>query len=380
MFHLDASGLAPDPTTVALRTRAFTSSSLVYGRTRANFSPPVVIEALPHVADVVDGNVAMDWRVTDPYNGQNVRYDGGAAGSLPPALYYPPGGTRAPIPGASPALNLHVCDGGAEHADLRVAQAVMRTDELLPANRMAWAQRFRVPEAVRLGWVELALGQSTWPQNTVLGRVAIFDGEGLPEPPYTWPAPLADAGLVTYALDVPEWITHYDFDQQPTLYPGRDYWLLFQSERYYQPFARILTGAESADFTAGIGPLHVRDKSAGPWSAVTERALSFRLMGEPAPVTAVETPASRSRRFALTVTPNPAAGAVRFQWTGGSGPVRLEVLDARGRRVAEAGGTGGAWNWSGRDAAGEPLPAGVYFVRARDGEGRVATRRVVRVP
>jgi len=87
MLHLDAAGLAPDPTTVALRTRAFTSSSLAYGRTRADFWPPVVTASLPHAAEVSTGVVAMDWKVTDPYNGQNIRYDGGAPASPPPACW-----------------------------------------------------------------------------------------------------------------------------------------------------------------------------------------------------------------------------------------------------------------------------------------------------
>ncbi len=378
IFHLDPSGLAPDPTTVALRTRSFTPSSLAYGRTRADFSPPIVTEALPHVAEASARPIAMDWKVTDPYNGQNVRYDGAASASLPPALYYPPGGSRAPLPGASPALNLYVCDGGAAISDLRVAQAVMRTDELQPA-RQSWAQRFRVPETVQVGWVELALGQSNWPIHTVLGRVALYEADGQAVPPASWSTPLNEATLVTYGLEVPVWSPPFDFDRPTQLLPGRDYWLVFDSQLYYRPFARLVGGAESADFTDGIGDLFSRDSGSGPWNPAAGRALGFRLIGAPAATVGVEGPAAARSPFRLHAAPNPAAGPVELSWSGARGPVRLEVLDARGRRVARAGPAGERWRWAGRDERGAPLPAGVYFVRARDGAGRAATLRLVRV-
>jgi hypothetical protein len=60
--------------------------------------------------------------------------------------------------------------------------------------------------------------------------------------------------------------------------------------------------------------------------------------------------------------------------------MHVEVLDAQGRRVAGAAGITGAegrWLWSGARDDGRPLPAGVYFVRASDGRGRVAADRVV---
>lgn len=95
--------------------------------------------------------------------------------------------------------------------------------------------------------------------------------------------------------------------------------------------------------------------------------------------------------------PNPSRGGVRLGWSGAAGgvdrgdgapagdgavpadggvaeaasvpvqPVRLEVFDVYGRRVRseELGSGPGAADieWDGTDAAGHPVPAGVYFLR-----------------
>ena len=379
VMHWNPQTLAPDPTTVALRTRSFTPSSLAYGRTRANFSPPVVTEALPHVADAVTTPIALDWKVTDPYNAQSVRYEANASAGLPPALQYPPGGTRQVLGGAAPTLNLYVCDGGTEYDDMRIAQAVMRTDELQPAERYEWAQRFRVPETISVGWVELAIGAVPSPYNAVVGRVAIFDGDGQASPPTAGAGSLVEAGISHYGIVTPFWANHFDFDQGMLLFPGRDYWLTFRTEHYFRPYARVLTGGEGADFTSAIGPLFSRGQFNEPWTPAPNRALNFRLIGAPYATTGVEPSTPRREGFALHVAPNPASGAAVVRWSGAEGPVRLEVLDARGRRVAAAAGAEGLWNWSGRDAAGRALPAGFYFVRACDARHRTAVQRVVRV-
>jgi len=68
-------------------------------------------------------------------------------------------------------------------------------------------------------------------------------------------------------------------------------------------------------------------------------------------------------------------------WSGAVGPVRFEVFDARGRRVAvNTGGAAGSWSWSIRDSRGQALPAGVYFVHARDSAGGHSVQRVVVYP
>lgn len=63
--------------------------------------------------------------------------------------------------------------------------------------------------------------------------------------------------------------------------------------------------------------------------------------------------------------------------------VRLCVYDNAGREVARlhdgpAGPGRQSWTWSGTDASGQPVPAGVYYARA-DADGVDATARFVLV-
>jgi flagellar hook assembly protein FlgD len=58
--------------------------------------------------------------------------------------------------------------------------------------------------------------------------------------------------------------------------------------------------------------------------------------------------------------------------------VRVQILDAHGRRVAEgSGGAAGSWTWPGTDRDGRGVSSGIYFIRARDSAGQLSTRRVM---
>jgi hypothetical protein len=77
----------------------------------------------------------------------------------------------------------------------------------------------------------------------------------------------------------------------------------------------------------------------------------------------------------LVIEPNPSSAAVRITLAGDGAVepgerVRLEVLDLSGRcvRVLE-GAAGSGFTWDGRDAHGQPLPAGVYLHRIRTARG-----------
>jgi flagellar hook assembly protein FlgD len=83
--------------------------------------------------------------------------------------------------------------------------------------------------------------------------------------------------------------------------------------------------------------------------------------------------------------PNPARGAVSVAFElPAAGRARLELYDVRGRLVrtlvdgARAAGAQVA-RWDGRDAAGAPAPAGVYFLRLEAAgatrSGRIALLR-----
>ncbi len=79
---------------------------------------------------------------------------------------------------------------------------------------------------------------------------------------------------------------------------------------------------------------------------------------------------------------NPARDAARFQCSlPTSGPIALELVDARGRavRTVAAGSFAAgrhAFAWDGRDMAGRRAAAGIYFARVRQGDAEARTRVV----
>jgi hypothetical protein len=206
--------------------------------------------------------------------------------------------------------------------------------------------------------------------------VGIVDATGLADPPATMPATLVESGLTTYFYKQPgpRWASPLDFDHTITLSPGRDYWLYLRSAAGYQFLSRTLDGNETAEFTSSIGAFHFRALATDPWTSNPTQALAFKIVGAPTAPLSVPPRAT----FELRVSPNPARESAEVSWSGAVGPVRLEVFDARGRRVAKAqGGAAGTWRMAARGPDAKPLPAGVYFVHARDSEGSQPVERVV---
>jgi hypothetical protein len=82
-------------------------------------------------------------------------------------------------------------------------------------------------------------------------------------------------------------------------------------------------------------------------------------------------------------SPNPSAATTTFRFSA-TRPMAAEasVYDASGRRVRGLSsgmiGGSGSLTWDGRSAAGEPAPAGMYFLRVNV-EGRTLVRRFVRL-
>ena len=82
------------------------------------------------------------------------------------------------------------------------------------------------------------------------------------------------------------------------------------------------------------------------------------------------------------VVPNPARGAVRFQFAlKEPGNVSMRVIDMAGRRVGEVPGQhwdAGVWSilWDGRSSSGNALAAGVYFVEMMVNGQRVGRSRL----
>lgn len=96
-------------------------------------------------------------------------------------------------------------------------------------------------------------------------------------------------------------------------------------------------------------------------------------------------PASTPGRLELAAPwPNPATGATQLTFTlPRTSEISLQVVDITGRIVAHpaagphAAGTHSV-SWDGRSSAGNPLPAGLYFVRLTTPDG-VRTSRVTRL-
>ena len=305
-------------------------------------------------------------------------------------------GTHGPLPGEHPVIAHAICSGDDDLQQLRIAQSVSRTSTLPNLAVAEIAQRFRVPEPVELRWIEVALSNTPPPAAAnVNGKTAgppgptmpvsfpvigIVDGGALPEPVATMPATLVEATLTPRSYGDPSvWKSHYDFDHTVVLQPFHDYWLYLRGASDRRFFVATLTGNEGPDFAAGIGPYFERDVATNTWGQTFGYALAFRVVGRPLSSLGSGPPPSQGG-LRLRVAPNPATGFADASWSGGVGPVRLEVFDARGRRVARGeGGAAGAWHWSGRSGGGGPLPAGVYFVHARDSAGSHAVQRVVLV-
>jgi hypothetical protein len=204
-----------------------------------------------------------------------------------------------------------------------------------------------------------------------------MDGAGLSAPPFLPPPPLVAADFYHYGNLYPQWATPFNFDHTIVLEPYHDYWLWVRAAVNHAFYARQLTGAEPAGFSTDIGQLFTRTDPGDPWALHGTTALDFRIIGRPLSSLGV-TPALQSNGFALRVSPNPARSNPAVTWSGAVGPVKLEVLDARGRRVATGeGGAAGTWSLARSTAGATALPAGVYFVRARDSAGGHAEQRLV---
>ena len=144
LVQWDPAALAPDPTTIALRTRAFNLSEMAFGLTRADFVPPVVAQSIAGVAEPPRTTLAIDWLVTDRYSTHTMKYEADGAPEIPAALQYPPGGGgRTPLPGAHPVLSHYVCGGDDALQRLSVIQSVVTTSTVSDTSCFDLLQRFR---------------------------------------------------------------------------------------------------------------------------------------------------------------------------------------------------------------------------------------------
>ena len=384
----DPTTLAPDPNTVALRTAFLDPSDLnYYTENRMHQTlpvPPAITRSMPGVAEAPRETSALE--VTGAGGSFLGYFDPAGVSSEPAARAVAALGARPPLPGTHPVLAQGLCAGEASLQELRVAQSVSRTDDTLSWKDFQILQRFRVPAAVRLHWLELAVAlQSSNEFGWNAATVEILDAGATPVPGTTLPSPLVQAQFPNTGVRGPTWVSDVGFDHTLVLEPGHDYFVLVDRGTATFPpgfwsglnfYTRTLTGNENPSFQYGVRELYTRASATGEWTQVANRALSFKLIGLLA--TPESAPPVARNAFRLTVAPNPTRGAAEVAWSGATGPVKLEVLDARGRRVASGvGGAAGRWHWNSADRGGQWLPAGVYLVHARDTAGGHAVQRVV---
>ncbi len=162
--------------------------------------------------------------------------------------------------------------------------------------------------------------------------------------------------------------------------PGASNLLENQSPQYYcgvayeNPEANYRTVGLSLE----LGGLQAIPGSSDPQSFVKAILNFFGIL-----TSVEETSTGPTLRFALQAPyPNPARSRATVSFTlPQAGPTRLEVYDAAGRRVATlVQGTLPAGIhrilWKGVDQNGRPVPAGVYFLRLRQGH-QEATRKLL---
>ena len=380
----DATTNAPDAGTVALRYFSFDASHMEYNHLRLDLGArPVVTRRLGHLADPPRTRLALDF--SNPYsfsNNEYVYYDHAGPASHPGVQEYPLAtGTRQPLAGPHPVLSYGVCPGDANTQALLLAQCVMTANANLDTTWYELCQNFRVPASVTMKFAEFAQDvpyANNYSYDVTNAVVQVLDASS----GATGGGTLLGQALMAPTFDpLPQWTSHLDFDTAPALVAGHAYALKVRTYHLYRLRARALTGAESSDFTDDIGALYGRTAPDAPWVIIPGRALSMRLIGTPVGIVDAPQPAlAPGARFKLSLTPNPTRGAVFAAWSGGTGRASVDVLDARGRRIAGAdlpAAGNGRWLWSGAAAGGHVAPPGLYFVRVRDGAGVSAVERVV---
>ena len=380
----DPARVRPDPTTVPLRLFAYDISALQYNHLKQDFgSRPLVFKRAGHLADPPGSHFALDFFGPSFLSGSEILYfDHAGPAGTPVACAYPLAApsSRIALPGAHPVLSYGLCPGDAATQAFVLGQSVMTADALLDTVWYEIAQRFRVPSTLQLEWFEFAMDDPVAsPYGAPAGIVQVADG-GQALPAGAFPTVLAQA-VFGLPPALPQWATHLDLDLHPVLVAGHDYWVLLRVSNSYSVRARSITGAESSDFQDAIGPLYGRARAGGAWAAIPARALSMRVIGElNGIVDAPQPPLAPGARLKLSLTPNPSRGVVFAAWSGGTGRASIDVLDARGRRIAGAdlpAAASGRWLWSGVAADGHVAPPGLYFLRVRDGAGVSAVERVV---
>ncbi len=139
--------------------------------------------------------------------------------------------------------------------------------------------------------------------------------------------------------------------------------------------------ASSVPQATSIAIRHIQFYDAGVWvNPASYAPLAYVAIGVPTDVPPAG-PAPGGPR--LRAAPNPCRGSTRLvlEGRGAAGPLALYDLGGRRVRVLSGVEAGGAdarrFDWDGRDAAGSPLPPGVYLAVVHHPAGVVGARVVL---
>lgn len=139
----------------------------------------------------------------------------------------------------------------------------------------------------------------------------------------------------------------------------------------------VLLRAHALDARLHVMPVIADEAGAAAWPVARgdgRNSGAYVLAGSVAPVGRGVTRSTR-----LAVFPNPGSGRFGFRIDGAAvpGPVVVDVVDLRGRRVQRLAGDAASLRWDGRTAAGGPAAAGTYFAILHTADGTHTSRFVL---
>lgn len=136
---------------------------------------------------------------------------------------------------------------------------------------------------------------------------------------------------------------------------------------------------DAPEFVGVDVPTGFTDLLVTPLGGMTQAFIADRFSYAPLPPVAPVGAAGAVFSFA-SPSPNPSSGAVAFRYMlPADGAARAGVFGTDGRLVRTlldgfANGGEGVVTWDGRNAAGQPAPAGVYFVKMTQGARSITSR------
>jgi hypothetical protein len=138
------------------------------------------------------------------------------------------------------------------------------------------------------------------------------------------------------------------------------------------------SGSFTADLPGGLAGGHVAATATDVLGNTSEFSLAVPILGRPLAV------GQSGAGFSVHAGPNPFRDMTRMWLTlPESGSVDLRVFDVRGQEVSTiSAGTSlppgrHAWTWNGRDRLERPVPAGIYYLKARVNGREVARPLIV---